>query len=321
MPAAHPTDGVLFAIAGTQKLGSAVAAGLGWKLGEHEERRFADGEHKVRPCADVQGADVFVLGSLHADRSLTVDEKLCRMLFFVGAVKDAGAARVTAVVPYLCYGRKDRRTQSGDPVTTRYVAALFESMGADRVVSMDVHNPAAFDNAFRIPVRHLTAAPLLADHLAQHLDGQDVAVASPDPGGVKRAEAFRRVLTARLGREVPLAFVEKHRDEEKLRGDRVVGDVAGRTVIALDDLISSGSTMSRAARACRAGGAVAVLAAATHGLFVGDANQILGGDTIDAFVVTDTVDPFRLADPARSRLTVVSSAPAWVDCIRDLHGR
>ena len=150
----------LFALQATAELGQAVADALGCRLAAHEERAFEDGEHKVRPLDAVGGANVYVVQSLHGGPAESANDKLCRLLFFVGALKDAGAARVTAVVPYLCYARKDRRTKPRDPVTTRYVAALVEAMGVDRVVAMDVHNPAAFENAFRCPAEHLEARPL-----------------------------------------------------------------------------------------------------------------------------------------------------------------
>src|SRR3974390_875171 len=131
----------LFALHGTDALGAAVAAALQQPLAAHEEREFEDREHKARPLETVRGADVFVLHSLHSGPEQSANDKLCRLLFFIGALKDAGAARVTAVTPYLCYARKDRRTKPSDPVTTRYVAGLFESVGTDAVVSLEVHNP------------------------------------------------------------------------------------------------------------------------------------------------------------------------------------
>ena len=119
----------LFALQATADLGQAVAHVLGKTLAAHEERGFEDGEHKVRPLEAVGGADVYIVQSLHSGPSETTHDKLCRLLFFIGALKDAGAARVTAVVPYLCYARKDRRTKPNDPVTTRYIAAMFEAIG------------------------------------------------------------------------------------------------------------------------------------------------------------------------------------------------
>src|SRR5579864_3890525 len=141
----------LFSLHGTEVLGEKIAHTLGCRLATVEERSFEDGEHKVRPLEAVAGCDVYVLHSLHGGPDESPNDKLCRLLFLVGALKDARAARVTAVTPYLCYARKDRRTKANDPVTIRYLATMFEAIGADAVVTLEVHNEAAFENAFRCP--------------------------------------------------------------------------------------------------------------------------------------------------------------------------
>ena len=147
----------LFALAASAELGAAVATALAQPLAAHEEREFEDGEHKARPLDAVNGADVYVVQSLHGGPVQSANDKLCRLLFFIGAIKDAGAARVTAVTPYLCYARKDRPTKPNDPVTTRYIAGMFESVGTDCVVTLEVHNPVAFENAFRCRTVALTS--------------------------------------------------------------------------------------------------------------------------------------------------------------------
>jgi ribose-phosphate pyrophosphokinase len=134
---------------------------------------------------------VFVIHSLNGDDEESPNDKLSRLLFFIGALKDAGAERVTAVVPYLCYARKDRRTQPRDPITTKYVAQMFEACGADAVITLDVHNVAAFENAFRCPVSNLEAIPLFVDHFARLLRHERVAVVSPDIGGARSNADFR----------------------------------------------------------------------------------------------------------------------------------
>jgi ribose-phosphate pyrophosphokinase len=311
---------LLFALEATRAYGERVAQALGVPLAQHEEREFEDGEHKARSLVNVRGRDVFVLQSLHGDPSASVNDKLCRLLFFVGALKDAAAATVTAVVPYLCYARKDRKTQPRDPVTTRYVAALFAAVGTDHVVTVDVHNLMAYQNAFRCRTDHLEATGLFVDHFVQALGDGGVAVVSPDPGGVKRAERFQAALARRLGRAVSAAFVEKHRAEGVVRGEAVIGEVQDKTVIILDDLISTGGTIVRAARACRAHGAGRVLAAATHGLFMGGAEALCREAALDGIVVTDTVPPFRLAPEAiGSRVVVLETALFIAEAIRRIH--
>jgi ribose-phosphate pyrophosphokinase len=280
---------LLFALEGSRDYGARVAAHLEWPLSPHEEREFEDGEHKIRPLVDVNRRDVFVIHSLHRSAGASPNDKLCRLLFFIGALKDAGARRVTAVIPYLCYARKDQRSQHLDPITTKYVARLFEACDTDSIITFDVHNRAAYENAFRIPTINLEAMPLFVEHFAARLRGEPIAVVSPDVGGAKRAEKFRRALATAVGREPTAGFVDKQRAGGVVTGDLFVGDVAGRAVILFDDLISTGTTLCRAATKCREAGASRVFAAATHGLFIGDASSLLGVAGFDGITVGDTV--------------------------------
>ena len=301
-------------------MGQRIADALQLSLSDHLERAFDDGEHKARPLISVRGRDVFVIHSLYAADEQSVNDKLCRLLFFLGAVKDAAARRVTAVVPYLCYARKDRQTKPRDPVTTRYVAQLFEAVGVDRVVTMDVHNLSAYQNAFRCTTEHLEARSLFVNHFATQFDGQDVVVVSPDVGGIKRVEHFRAGLSTVLGRPVPMAYVEKKRSEGVVSGGTLVGHVEGCTAIILDDLISTGTTIAQAATACQQGGAKAVYAAATHGVFVGDAAEKLALDALDGLVVTDTIPPFRLeGTPVRDKVDVLSTVGLFAEAIQRMH--
>ena len=312
-------DLVLLTLDAGRAFTDAVGAALGTPPGAHEERTFEDGEHKCRPLVSVRGRDAYVVHSLYADAEYSADEKLTRLLFFIGALKDAAAASVTAVVPYLAYSRKDRKSKPRDPVTTRYVAALFEAVGTDAVVTIDVHNLSAFQNAFRCRTEHLEAGGLLARHFAQRVGDAPLAVVSPDAGGMKRAEDFRRRLERLVGRPVAPAIAEKHRISGTVSGEALVGDVEGRVAIIVDDMISAGTTMARAAAACRARGATTVYAAATHGLFAGDANATLAAAPIDAIVTTDTVAPWRVQPPLQAKVLTLSVAPLFARAIRCLH--
>ena len=313
------SDIALFALNASRAFGERVAEQVGIALCRHEERDFEDGEHKARPLENVRGRDVFVVQSLYGEAGESVNDKLLRLLFFVGALKDASAARVTAVVPYLGYARKDRKTKSRDPVATRYVAMLFEAVGTDRVVTIDVHNLAAFQNAFRCRTDHLEAAGLFVEHFLPII-GSGAAVVSPDAGGVKRADRFRKALALASGKDIGAAFMEKYRSRGVVSGGTFVGDVEGRAAIVIDDLISTGTTMARAARACRERGATAVHAVATHGIFVGDAAKIVAEPVFDSVVVTNTIPPFRLpADLAEKRLTVLDAAPLFAEAVRRIH--
>jgi ribose-phosphate pyrophosphokinase len=306
----------LFALRASGKLGGEVAGALGLDLARHEERDFEDGEHKSRPLENVQGVDVYVLQKLHGDAYESPNDKLCRLLFFIGALKDAGAASVTAVCPYLCYARKDRRTKPRDPVTTRYVANLFESVGTDAIVTIDVHNPAAFDNAFRCRNISLTAASLFVEHTRALGDGR-LCVVSPDPGGVKRAEAFREALEDACRFPVTKGFVDKHRSAGVVTGDTFAGDVNGRTALIIDDLISTGHTLLRAANAVRNAGATRVIAMATHGLFMPGSAEILRDSAIDRFVVTNSVQP--KAGIVSDKLVYLPISSLVAVCIQRLH--
>ena len=311
----------LFALQATGDLGMAIAQAVGCNLAAHEEREFEDGEHKVRPLDTVDGANVYVVQSLHSGPSETANDKLCRLLFFIGAVKDAGAVRVTAVVPYLCYARKDRRTKVNDPVTTRYIAGMFEAVGTDCIVTLEVHNPVAFENAFRCRTVSLTTTPVFVDYV-RDLKDEEFSVVSPDPGGAKRAELFREALEAALRRPVGKAFADKHRSAGVVSGDLFVGDVAGTTALIVDDLISTGGTLLRAARAARQAGARRVIALVTHGLFMAGAAEVLADPAIERLVVTDAVPAFRLPPGSvRDKLDILPVAPLLAETIRRLDER
>ncbi|MCP8937940.1 ribose-phosphate diphosphokinase [Alsobacter sp. SYSU M60028] len=301
---------LLFALGATRALGEEVASALGTTLAPLEEREFEDGEHKSRPLVDVRGRRVVVLHSLHGAGGGSGNDKFCRLLFFVGALKDAGASFASVVAPYLCYARKDRRTKSFDPVTTRYVGQILEAVGVDHLATVDVHNPAAFENAFRRGVDHIETTRFFAAHLAGALPGEKLAVVSPDAGGMKRVEALRAALEETTGQPVGKGFMEKVRSSGQVSGDLFAGDVEGRCAIILDDLVATGGSMARTARECRRRGASRVLCVAAHGLFSGGAPSLFGSPDVERVIVTDTVpvsEAVRAA--AGGRLDVLPVAP------------
>lgn len=303
-------------------LAPALAADLDEPLAPHEDRRFDDGEHKMRPLTDPRGDDAYVVCSLHGGPDESPHDKLCRLLMFIATLREHGAARVTAVVPYLAYARKDRQTKPFDPVTLRYVAQLFEALGTDQLIVLEAHNVAALQNAFRCTTQHLEvhrAFDALVDDLT---DAAPLAVASPDPGGVKRALLWREHLQARLARPVGFAMVDKRRSAGVVSSARLVaGDVQGATVLLFDDLIASGGTMVNAASALLDAGAREVMALAAHGLFVEDAARTLADAPLTRIVVTDSVPPFRLPPgaPVTGKLQVVSVVPLFSRAIRASH--
>jgi ribose-phosphate pyrophosphokinase len=307
---------LLFACNGSHEFGTRVAEFLGAPLSSHEERGFDDGEHKTRPLVSVRGKDVYVIHSLHGGPTESANDKLCKLLFFLAALRDNGASRVTALAPYLAYSRKDRQTKTRDPVTTQYVARLFEASGADCVVTLDVHNIAAFQNAFRCRTVHLDTRRLFAGQVTHLVSEGPLTVASPDPGGVKRAQLFREMLEKRLKTEVGQAFAEKRRSAGAVSGDLLIGDVSGAAVIIIDDLIASGGTMARAAKVAMEKGASEVIGCAAHGLFTGDAQKTLAAAPLHFTMVTNSVPPFRLErDFAASHVKTINVAPLFAGCI------
>jgi len=309
---------MLFGIGASRNQALRVADRLGIELALHEEREFEDSEFKIRSLESVRGHDVLVYHSLHADRDDSACDKLCRLLFFIGALRDASAASVHSLVPYLAFARKDRRTKAHDPITTRYVAQMFEAVGIDGIATAEVHNQSAFENAFRCPKLNLTAAGLFAEALSPLVaDEEKIVVVSPDVGGVKRARAFASLLAETSGRAVDLAFVEKHRSEGIVSGDLFAGDVADAFVIVIDDLISGGTTIARAAKLCREKGAHTVHAAATHGLFAEDCAAVLGTPDVDSIVVTDTCgDVLSRVPGIADKLVVLDTAEVFADAAR-----
>jgi ribose-phosphate pyrophosphokinase len=297
----------------------ALADALDISLSPHEERCFEDGESQLRPLADPRGADAYVLTSLYGEPLDSPRDKLTRLLFFIAALKDHGARRVTAVVPYLAFARKDRRTKAFDPLTLRYVAQLLEAVGLDQLITVETHNLAALENAFRCPTRHVPLHEVFAAEAEALAGAGPLCIASPDPGGLKRAQAWQEDLAARLGRPVGLAMVDKRRSEGVVSGGELVaGDVRQREVLLVDDLIATGSTVQRAAAALCVAGARRVRVCAAHGLFVRPAAARLNDPAIAELLVTDTVPAFRLAadDALRSRLRTVSCIPALALAMR-----
>jgi ribose-phosphate pyrophosphokinase len=310
----------LFALKGTERLGGAVAHALGAGPDPHEERDFEDGEHKARPLVSVRGEDVYVLHSLAGEPGASANDKLMKLLLFIATCRDNGAARITAVTPYLAYARKDRQTKARDPVTTRYVAQLFEAMGTDCLVTLDVHNFAAFQNAFRCRTVHLDARKLFCPVIRKLSGDLPVVIFSPDGGGVKRAQLLQESYEAVTGKEAGFGFMEKRRSRGVVSGDLFAGDVAGKTVFLVDDMISTGGTMLRAARSCRERGAAAVHALATHGLFGRGAEALLSDHAIDRIVVTDSLpSAARMAAGGQARLDVLSCAALIGEAISRLH--
>jgi ribose-phosphate pyrophosphokinase len=309
----------LFAPMTSAAFGNRVASSLGVPLRAPEEREFDGGEHKTRSLESVRGRSVYIIQCLHGDTQGSANDRLCSLLFFVGALKDAGARRISVCLSYLAYARQDQRTNARDPITTRYVAQLFESLGTDRVMILEAHNRAATDNAFRIESLHLEATANFVRHFAHDTSTDDRVVASPDIGGIKRARHFKECLEAACGRSIRLAFMDKKRSGGTISGESFLGDVRGKQVIIIDDLISSGDTIERAVAACRTAGARRIDVAVTHGVFAPSAHRLFESSGPDSILVTDYVPLEQSFSGYLSRsLRVVSVAPLFAEAIRRL---
>lgn len=279
---------------------------LGAPLGRATVGQFKNGETRVKLDENVRGSDVFVIQSMQAP----VNEHLMEMLIMLDAVRRSSASRITAVIPYYGYARQEKKSSGREPISAKLVANLLVTAGASRILAIDLHSP-AIEGFFDIPVDHLRAAPLLADYF--HNQGLDnVVVVSPDAGGVGRAEDFR----IRIGAD--LAIIAKKRPAaDRPEVIEMVGDVAGKTAIIVDDMISTGSTLVEAAATLRKRGATEVYACASHPLLADGAARKMREAGIARAVVTDTV-PLREGE-RDSAIEVISVAPLLAEAIMRIH--
>jgi ribose-phosphate pyrophosphokinase len=296
----------IFAGSANQPLAQAIAERLATRLGRCALTRFPDSESHVTIEETVRGCDIFLI----QPTGPPADEHLMELLFLGDACRRAGAARLTAVVPYFGYARQDRRASGREAVAARVVADLFRSAGFDRVVAVDVHT-VALEGLFGIPLDHLSSTALLANAIYGALPAESVVV-SPDLGGVKRAERFAQIL------RLPMAIVHKRRiSGEKVEAHGIVGEVRGLVPLVVDDMISTAGTIEAALRALLAGGALpGATVVATHALMVGEAAKRLAPLPIKRLVAADSV-AFRAALPFP--VEIVSLAPLLAEAISRLH--
>jgi ribose-phosphate pyrophosphokinase len=269
---------------------------------------FANGEIMVRFLESVRGCDAFVLQS----HTAPINQWIMEQLIMVDALKRASAKRITVVMPFFGYARQDKKSRGREPISARLVADLFAAAGADRLMAVDLHT-AQIQGFFDGPVDHLFALPILAGYLESKLNVKNVTVVAPDAGRVRVCERW----TDRLGS--PLAIIHKRRDPDvanQVKVFEVVGEVAGRTCILVDDMIDTGGTIAKAADALFDQGAERVIVAATHGVLSGPAIDILKNSRISEVVITNT-----LPVPQEKRfdkLTVLSIAPLLARAINEV---
>ncbi len=289
------------------ELGGNICKYLGVELGRVEVGPFADGETQVKILDDVRGLDVFVV----QPTTPPVNEHLMELLILVDAIRRASAKRITAVIPYYGYARQDRKHEGRVPITAKLVANLLTTTGVDRLLCMDLH-ATQIQGFFDIPVDHLYARPVMIEYLRRRQLDQPV-VLSPDIGNLKMADAFAR----RLGGNI--AVIEKRRvTDGEIETGHVIGDISGRDVIIIDDMISTAGSMQAAVRIARDNGANSIVAMATHGLFVKPAYARLLESNPDEVIVTDTV-PLPGGKPEGLNLTVKSVADLLGEAIERIH--
>jgi len=296
----------LFTCNANRALAEEIASWLDLPLGDCEVMRFRDGEVQIRINESVRGADVFVIQPTCAP----VNEHLMELLVTIDALRRASADRITAVIPYYGYARQDRKARPRDPITAKLVANLLTVAGVDRVVTMDLH-AGQIQGFFDIPVDHLLAMPIIADYFS-NLGEEDMVVVSPDLGGVTRA----RNLADRLG--VPIAIVDKYRPEPNVsQVMHIIGKVANKRVILIDDIIDTAGTITQAAQALLDKGALEVYACCTHGVLSPPALERLAASPIKEVVITNTI-PLG-ADKRIPLIKQLSVAPLFGQAISNIH--
>jgi ribose-phosphate pyrophosphokinase len=282
-------------------LAESICRHLDVPLGKALLGRFSDGEIYFQILENVRGADVFVVQPCHAP----VDNHLLELLLMIDAFKRASAWRITAVLPYYCYARQDRKDKPRVPISAKLVADLLETAGASRALTLDLHAP-QIQGYFDVPVDHLYGSPVLVEHF-RHLNLPNLTVVSPDAGGVERARFFAKKVDAAL------AIVDKRRVEMNVAEVmHVIGDVDGRTCLIIDDLIDTAGTLVKTAEALMENGATSVYACASHAVLSGPAVENIRNSVIKELVVTNTIPLTAEADAARTekggKISVLSIA-------------
>jgi len=289
-----------------RQLAQKIAEYLGITLGEMEVRSFSDGEIYVKINENVRGRDVFLV----QPTSPPVNENLMELLIMIDACQRASAQRITAVVPYYGYARQDRKDQPRVPITAKLVANLITKAGTDRILTLDLHVD-QIQGFFDIKVDHLFAAPVIIDYFRKkRLD--NLTVLSPDVGGLRRARAYARAL------KVPLAIVDKRRPTaNEAEIIHIVGEVKGRQILIIDDMVDTGGTLLAAVNILMEKGAVGVYAACTHPVLSGNAYQKIENSPLKELVVTDTI-PLDLSK-STDKIKVLSVAPLLGEAIKRIH--
>ena len=299
-------DVKIFAGSSAKKLAQKIADYVGLPLSKNKIQKFSDGEIFTKSLESVRGSKVFVVQSTAGK----VNENLMELLIFIDVLKRSSAKEIIAIIPYFAYARQDRTINPHDPITAKLVSNLLLKAGATRIVTMELHTRQT-QGFFDIPVDHMEPLPILAKYFEKKgfSQSEDVVVVAPDIGSLKRARGFAKWL------EVPLAIVEKRKNENgKYEVENLIGDVRGKKVILLDDMINTGKTVCNAADALIKNGATEVYCCATHAVFSENAVERLKKSVIKEVVVTDTIE--LREDEYFEKLTVLSTAKIFGEAVK-----
>jgi len=280
---------------------------LGIKPGKILAKTFSDGETQVEIGENIRGRDVFIVQST----STPVNDNLMQLLIIMDAMRRASAERITAVIPYYGYSRQDRKVKPRVPISAKLVADLITVAGADRVVSMDLH-AGQIQGYFNIPVDNIFAAPILLKYIQDNLQ-DDMVIVSPDAGGVERARAFAKRLTASL------AIIDKRREGPNIaEAMNIIGEVKGKTAIILDDMVDTAGTLTQAAMALKERGALKIHACCTHAILSGPAIERIDDSPIDSLIITNTI-PLNSKAKGCQKAVVLSIAELLGETIKRSH--
>ncbi|MBA3431655.1 MAG: ribose-phosphate diphosphokinase [Actinobacteria bacterium] len=303
---------MIFSGSAHRGLAEEVATHLGMRLGEVEISRFASSEAYIRFQESVRGSDALVIQS-HCD---PVDSNVMEQLLMIDALKRASAKRITAVAPFYAYSRQDRKARSREPVAAKLLADFYEAAGADRILSVDLHS-GQIQGFFDVPFDHLTALPLLGDHFAEILHGEDFVIVSPDAGGDRLTDKWAEYLAGFHHLQGDVAFIHKrrnHKERNKSQSIAVVGDVTNKTCVIVDDMIDTAGTLVNGAEALIAAGASEIYAAATHAVLSGPAVDRIKNSPIKLVVVTNTLPV--PSEKQLDNLIVLSIAPIIAQAVK-----
>lgn len=302
-------NSVIFAGSTSRKLTAHICAALGTRPGANETMTFSDGNTFVRVLENVRGRDAFVVQST----VFPTNDSFVELLFWIDALKRASAASVTAVIPYFSYAKGDKKDEPRVSIRARVCADCIEAAGVDRVVTLDLHTP-QIQGFFRVPVDNLYALPVLAERV-RAMNLPDLVVVSPDAGFVKPARRYAQ----HLGTSLAIATKERAAHDERAQVQELIGDVAGRTALIVDDFTISGGTLVEVARHLLAAGAVKVYAMVTHGVLAPGSIERIEASPLEKLLITDTIEtqPVTLSE----RIEVVSVAPLLAEAVRRIHTR